>query len=162
MKSILTLLVVAVLPLTSAEAPLPQQTVAEGTADGACYKMWWCSGGHYMYDGPSGPYANYHSDCSQCLYGNCHPGCSPVDAGKKEDYLRMVAAAEHLDVGGVLDAAKAIPEFAFYNVQRASVQVLSCDKGTVIASIPVEGALRHVAATQLSRQPTRLVADATD
>lgn len=161
LTAIVTLAPLGVLNLTETSARIPSELASDGLilSREACFKMSGCTGGgHYMHSGPSGPYLIYHDDCAICITpGGCHPGCDDQLAARAPDYKRLVAEANELDVHGVLSAAKAIPEFAFYNAARASVQVLSCDGETVIASIPVEGGLRRVAAAQLRHLSGRAV-----
>ncbi|WKW11247.1 hypothetical protein Strain138_000483 [Pseudogemmatithrix spongiicola] len=154
MKILMTL--IAALTVVAADSPPPAPSAP---AQGGCYGMWYCTGGHYMLPGPIGAYRDHHGDCRVCLVeGGCHAGCFEVDAGKKVDYTRMVASAAAMDVQGVIDAAAVAREFALFNSERSSVQILSCDKATIIASIPVEGVTRQLAAARLRGVPTHLAA----
>jgi hypothetical protein len=162
MKVSLSLLI-AVMSLGATYAPSePAGAIAEA-ARAACYKMTLCGGdGHYMHSGPSGPYTNFHSNCIICIDpGGCHSGCDDQLAERAPEYERLVAAAVNFDAESVIEAAQAIPEFAFYNEERESVQILSCDHETIIASIPVNDRVRRLAAARLRGQPGRAVA-ATD
>lgn len=161
MKILLTLLVsLAPLAATTAPssqpegspaAPLAALAALDGAAaQGGCFNMWYCTGGHYMLQGPIGAYRFHHGECMVCIdEGGCHPGCFDADAGKKVDYSRMVAAAESADLQGLLDAAETLPEYVYFNAERSSVQVLACDQRTIIASVPVLGSAKLVAAARL-------------
>lgn len=158
MKIMLTLLV-AVLPFGAIRAPLtqpvgsptaPLEATTGETVLAGCFNMWYCGGGHYMLQGPVGAYQVYHGECKICIdQGGCHDGCGATEAGKKADYARMVAAAATADVDGLIEAAKTMPEYVYFNAQRDAVQVLACDQRTIIASVPVTGASRVLAAAHL-------------
>jgi len=87
-----------------------------------------------------------HTECFTCEEEDleegeegCHPwGCeASEDALDQLAYRDAIEAADHADVEGLVLAAGIIPEYVFLNPARQSFQILSCNKQSVIANIPM-------------------------
>lgn len=88
---------------------------------------------------------NCHSDCGDCLYGNCHPTCGyTVAPGVSGDadrrYVTLLELADRADVEGLIGAAALLPQKIFYNAERDAVQLVACDGVSIAASIPISSA----------------------
>jgi hypothetical protein len=89
---------------------------------------------------------NPHNDCRICPgqgggddWEYCHPGCggSFVDPLRARTYLALLRAAHEGNVTGVLQLAPQMSEYVFYNADRKSIQIQSCQKDVLIANLPI-------------------------
>ena len=152
-------LLASVVTIGSVNAPIESSSTAATAAATNCGDLRTLCGGHNMLLGPSGSTQDPHSDCRICIdQGGCHSGCNAASAEQREDYTRLVAAAEAGDIADLIRAAESAPDYAYYNSDRSAVQVLSCNGTSVIASVPLDGASRQIAAVQLRQYGTAVVA----
>jgi len=128
-----------------------------GLGGGSCDTdiQYGCSGdyGHTTSSGTS--YGNGHgtNQCYVCLYygdptdaSDCHD-CGGLDHVTAAAYSTILKASRAGDVTTVMAVAQRVRGFVFFNEQRASVQILACDKVRVIANMPLKTAVQaHVAA----------------
>lgn len=117
-----------------------------GGGSGECGSFLYCSGNAHavenqMYDDGEGR----HDDCLICQYVEsgepapiemCHPAC--WDSGTEAlAYQALLAAAQRGDDRMVYSLAQGAPSFTIFNQERRSIQLLSCDRKSVIGNIPV-------------------------
>jgi hypothetical protein len=96
-----------------------------------------CAGGHFLIKLTSGNY--YWGRHYDCRTGFAHAPCVWVygDSLMRRAYLAAVDAAKSGDVRAILRLAPAARPYIIYNPERHAVQLLSCSRAAVIASITI-------------------------
>ena len=114
----------------------------------ACGSYQICSQGQHRVLGPGpGNVTRPHYDCGTCIVGDCHPACgTAANPAGVEVYEELLAAAGSGDSDEVLRLAPLAGEYVVFNRERNAVQLWSCSKNAVIASLPVAGSLGDLAA----------------
>lgn len=112
--------------------------------DVGCSWIFMCSGGAHIASGGEPAVRPTHGDCKICegpQPADCHEYCLATRAGSGGDgdnsYAAAVDAAKRNDSGALLLYALLEPEYAQFNAERSSVQLLDCQGNAVIASLPV-------------------------
>ena len=101
---------------------------------------------HWVYSGPLGVIENPHVMCLICIYGPCHPNCEPEeDEEVKLAYAAATDAAAEGDVVTLIELLPGLRGHLTYNRDRNAIQLRSCDREFVIASINVPESLVEVA-----------------
>lgn len=128
---------------------LGAESGANSTNDGAverfCAEMFLggCDFGDHVLLGPSsGGYdgEEAHDDCRTCVQGyQCHSDCGSLmgTAEARGRYEDALAAAEDGDVMRLLSLMPHLAHHVRINESRRSVQLYSCDQGSIIANLPV-------------------------
>lgn len=129
---------------------------APGVASAQCiWSLASCSGSQSnhtaFWEGDDGG-EPYHSSCKVCKdietgeaisYEKCHPcdgfigGTEGTVAAAKAMYESLLDAAEAQSQAEMVRLAGLLPEHAFVNMARGSLQVLTCDGTEVVANIPL-------------------------
>jgi hypothetical protein len=113
-----------------------------GSAQTGCGYWTSCFDGnwHSLPDGAFWGYDDPHFECAYCLVpSGCHYPCAygfstPTE---RKAYLAATEAAARSDVGAILDLAPSTGARVIFNPSRSSLQILSCDKSMIIASLQV-------------------------
>ena len=144
MKGYSNVVLIAAMILAPSYAFAQDESGGTGLAGGCGNLNNFCSGGEGTHNtslGPVGSVFNPHSSCMICSTGvlaDCHPSCQVSAIPSKQDaYKAILVAAGNHDVLGILRLAGNVEGYVTYNAERKSIQVTSCDKHTVIASIVV-------------------------
>lgn len=97
-----------------------------------------CSPGAHIARSPYGIWASPHTSCNVCPGGECdlcHEYCvGTFDALASAAYRSVLDASQRGDVSTILSLTPLIRHLVQYNVQRQSIQVLSCNGDLIIAS----------------------------
>jgi hypothetical protein len=118
-------------------------TAAPAAAQTECKSLLTCEPGHalpdYFFGGNKG---NPHLSCLICVGGdptNCHPYCvfTSADPKVQQGFERVVAAASRGAAAEVVVLGRAFKEHVYFNAERGAVQILSCDRMSVLASLPL-------------------------
>ena len=134
-----SILIAGVASLFASEMP-----AKPGNSSGNCGTVWACWDEPYFDHkvlGP-GPGVWYlHGDCGRCLvaFEDCHPDCSAEneEPAVRENYSKLIDAAVAKDIDRVVKLMYSVPQFAFVNQARQSIQILSCDGQSVVANLPL-------------------------
>jgi hypothetical protein len=118
------------------------------------------TGSHILYDNGTnaGIGVSDHNDGETCYI--CYAGDTPVSALQchlcnghfttteaREAYAAILRAGSHGDVSTVARLAQKLPGYVEFNAARMAVQIRSCGKASVVASLPIRtGPERRVAA----------------
>ena len=99
------------------------------------------NGGHYL-TSLHDDWQNPHLECMICVagWGLCHPLCSysfdaQTSGSQKTAYEQIIAAARKGDALAVLRLAPAAPQFVQFHERRNAIQVWSCSRDVLIASL---------------------------
>lgn len=97
-----------------------------------------CPGGYHTVQF-SGMSNNPHSNCMVCVSGgsSCHSICWGLAGAEVTKLFVAINPLNKRSVNDILKVAMNTPEFVEVNRSRMSLQVLSCDRSTVIANIPI-------------------------
>lgn len=118
---------------------LPAQTCGEY---GYCFS----GGGDHRVDCPGGTGVyNCHFYCSDCVFGECHPGCNVTMTPWQQrisDALqrRLYAASDAMDVVELMRLEPGVRGRVVFNTARSALQVLDCSGLSVVAHLPVNDA----------------------
>lgn len=132
------------------------QSATAAAEEGGCGTIKLCTymgeAGHSN-QGPGGNAKNMHGPCYQCVYGDCHPSCetASLDAETRSVYAAVLTAAQDGDAHAVLSAVPNADGYVVVNVERMAVQIMSCTKDSILASLPLQ-ASDHVLALALARR----------
>ena len=131
----------------------------DGGFAGGCGAMTICSGGHKVPGPGPGGVQNPHMDCAVCVVGDCHPGCDATLAPTiRLQYQEILKAANTGDTRAIIALANGAPGFVTFNSARKSLQVASCNKNAIIASLPLTSQLEVAMALRLKREVPPAVA----
>ena len=95
------------------------------------HKTWADAGGNIF---------NMHDNCKVCPIGqDCHGSCWPADEDLEVQlaYQSAVEAATQGDVGTLLSLGPSLGRYITYNSDRSAVQLWSCQREFVMASLAV-------------------------
>ena len=67
----------------------------------------------------------------------CHPYCVDQDEEVNAAYAELVTAAAAGKVSLVLSLAPKLNGYVFFNAQRRSIQIVSCNRADLVANLPV-------------------------
>ena len=125
---------------------------------GLCGEAELCPWGadHTNYGGQIFEFGHYACQyCSAAAFGICLPGCaeSLAESQLKAAYAKLLEAAKVGDGGRIVALASTASGYVHYNSVRGAVQIINCDKSSVVASIPLRRDQIRIAIATLPHYP---------
>lgn len=115
-------------------------------------------GGDLLAQGPVGDKTPeptfFHRNCLYCERSVCHESCEPEDDEDSDfaaAYAELMRAVRDGDPRKVMDVAPYLSEYVTWNARRNAIQVLSCNRKDLIASLEVGPEMAMAVASTIHR-----------